>query len=375
MLLFNAGCIDNNPTSTDNTDTQAPTISILYPVNNSIIKADTTYTIIADAQDNKSVSYIDFYIDDSKVGSDSSLPYQYSWNTTGKAGDHSIMAKAFDAAGNTDSSLVIAVKVKAIVINNPPDIPYNPSPVKNAIGVSILSSTLSWSCSDPEGDAITYDVFFGTSNPPTAQIAAGQSAASLACTGLASSTTYYWQVNAKDSKNAVTTGPVWYFKTQLKEFILPATIGTIWKYDYHYSEIRGGFSIASTNGTHIWTLRSVFQGDGINTFLIEDIRNNSTTIYATPVSGETEYQTLDTVQFTIVQEDSSITFNIPNLLNYSSGITIQRYNVSDTLLQYGSWLSFEFVSTIGLRSCEVNMGISAHNMETESYTLTEFIKP
>jgi formylglycine-generating enzyme required for sulfatase activity len=233
LLIFNSGCIDNNPISIDTTDTKAPTVSILYPVNNSTIKSDTTYTVIADANDNKGVSFIDFYIDGSKVGSDSSSPYQYSWNTTGKAGDHSIMAKAFDATGNSASSAVIAMKVK-VGANDPPDVPSNPSPVKSATGVSMLSPTLSWSCSDPEGDAITYDVFFGTSYPPTTQVATGQNDTSFACTGLADNTTYYWKVNAKDSKDASTTGSVWSFTTG-SGVILPSMV-----------QVAGGSFVAGT---------------------------------------------------------------------------------------------------------------------------------
>ena len=75
------------------------------------------------------------------------------------------------------------------------------------------SLTLSWICSDPDSDTLTYDVFFGTSNPPTSQVATGQSGATLSRTGLSNSTTYYWKVNATDSKGATTPGAAWSFTT------------------------------------------------------------------------------------------------------------------------------------------------------------------
>jgi sulfatase modifying factor 1 len=113
ILFLHSGCTKDNPTSTD---THAPTVSILFPVNGSEINADTTYTVSADASDNIGVSSVDFYIDGSKVGTSNSSPYQYLWNTPDEAGNHSIMAKASDATGNIASSAVIAVKVKAGVI-------------------------------------------------------------------------------------------------------------------------------------------------------------------------------------------------------------------------------------------------------------------
>jgi len=117
------------------------------------------------------------------------------------------MAKGYDAKNNIGTSPVISVK-----INHAPVAPSSPSPANVATGVS-TSPTLSWSCTDPDGNAITYDVFFGITNPPTSQVATGQSTNTLYRTGLSNNTTYYWKVNAKDSKGAATTGSVWSFKT------------------------------------------------------------------------------------------------------------------------------------------------------------------
>ncbi len=190
-------------------DTEKPTVAILYPPANSELKPDTIYTIIADAADNTKVASVEFLIDGKSVGTDNAQPYEYRWNTQGQAGDHTIMAKASDDAGNIGQSQVVTVRVK---INNPPALPTNPSPANNAPGVTTYP-ILSWTCSDPEADAITYDVYFGPSDPPTTQVATGQSVATLSRTGLAGNTKYYWRVNAKDSKGATTIGTVWSFTT------------------------------------------------------------------------------------------------------------------------------------------------------------------
>jgi formylglycine-generating enzyme len=144
-------------------------------------------------------------------------------------------------------------KPNSVSPTNPPGAPSNPSPANAATSVS-TSPTLSWTCTDPEGNAITYDVFLGTSNPPTTQVATGQSASSIARTGLAHNTTYYWKINAKDSKNDSTIGPVWSFTTDsiISQGMVPVAGGT---YTYWDQSITiSGFKIDRYEVTYeLWT--------------------------------------------------------------------------------------------------------------------------
>lgn len=103
--------------------------------------------------------------------------------------------------------------LKDEVPNSPPDTPSNPIPDSGGTNVW-TSPTLRWSCSDPESDPLTYDVYFGTDNPPATMVSSDQSDTSLARTGLSSGTTYYWRVVAKDNHSQSTDGPVWSFTTQ-----------------------------------------------------------------------------------------------------------------------------------------------------------------
>jgi hypothetical protein len=96
--------------------------------------------------------------------------------------------------------------------NTPPTIPSSPVPGDKAVNQS-MDPVLGWSCSDTEGDSLSYDVYFGTVNPPTQQIAQDTRSMSAATPPLDSMTTYYWMVVAKDNHGGVTSGPVWQFTT------------------------------------------------------------------------------------------------------------------------------------------------------------------
>ena len=50
--------------------------------------------------------------------------------------------------------------------NNPPTQPSNPSPSDGTTDVT-LTPTLSWEASDPDGDTLTFDIYFGTESTPT----------------------------------------------------------------------------------------------------------------------------------------------------------------------------------------------------------------
>ncbi|RPI04657.1 MAG: hypothetical protein EHM64_09290 [Ignavibacteriae bacterium] len=116
--------------------------------------------------------------------------------------------------------------LKKSYANTAPSIPAPISPLNNATSVS-LAPTLSWSCTDPDGDALVYDVYFGTLNPPTTKVGSNQSATTLARSGLSNSTNYYWSVNAIDEYGSSTSGPVWSFTTIVAANNPPSVITTV----------------------------------------------------------------------------------------------------------------------------------------------------
>ncbi|MCE5230343.1 hypothetical protein LLG95_12225 [bacterium] len=88
-----------------------------------------------------------------------------------------------------------------------PGAPSNPSPAADALNVDPRTK-LQWAAA---ANATNYDVYFGTTNPPTALIV--DHGADTQCTAtLAYATTYFWRVVARNAYGE-TSGAVWGFRT------------------------------------------------------------------------------------------------------------------------------------------------------------------
>jgi hypothetical protein len=100
--------------------------------------------------------------------------------------------------------------------NVPPYVPTSPSPPNGLWHVS-TSTTLSWSCTDPNNDPLVYDLYFGTTTPPPL-VASNLGAPNYTPAGLTYLTDYYWRVVARDTAGAERSGPVWTFRTRPENF-------------------------------------------------------------------------------------------------------------------------------------------------------------
>ncbi len=138
-----------------------------------------------------------------------------SFVLTGLTGTLAFSVTAYDAARDgvadqTDGneSWYAATVVSATAPPPRPGVPSNPTPTDGAAAVD-TATTLGWT---PATDTITYDVAFGTTNPPPI-VSTNITATSWApAAHLAASTTYYWQITARNDVGT-TAGPVWSFST------------------------------------------------------------------------------------------------------------------------------------------------------------------
>ncbi|MCD6345889.1 MAG: hypothetical protein J7L96_00570, partial [Bacteroidales bacterium] len=95
--------------------------------------------------------------------------------------------------------------------NMAPNPPSNPLPDDNNADAS-TACTLEWSASDPEGDNLLYDVYFGENQNPT-KVASDVETSSYLCLPLEYTTDYYWKIVVKDPYGHVVEGQVWHFTT------------------------------------------------------------------------------------------------------------------------------------------------------------------
>jgi hypothetical protein len=96
--------------------------------------------------------------------------------------------------------------------NLPPTVPSNPNPPDGATNQD-TSIQLTWQCSDPEDENLTYDIYFGIDSIPLL-LDSNLVFNNYSAGHLQYDTTYYWKIIAYDVHQHQTEGPLWYFETR-----------------------------------------------------------------------------------------------------------------------------------------------------------------
>ena len=114
---------------------------------------------------------------------------------------------AIDPYGNVATGTVWTFTT----FDQPPNAPQLFSPANFSTNISANNLQFSWTCSDPDGNPLTYDLYVGTStNVPLYKSGITNN---YYTTNLNWNTTYYWKVVAVDPFGKTATSAVWNFTT------------------------------------------------------------------------------------------------------------------------------------------------------------------
>lgn len=140
VLFLSDSCVPTGVGTNCENDTTAPATALTAPANGATVSGATTIT--ATATDNDAIDRVEFYRGSTLIGSDSSSPYQVSWDTTAVSnGSYSLTSRAYDLSNNMTTSTA-----RTVTVNNPTPVnavisSFTASPTTIING---QSSTLSW---------------------------------------------------------------------------------------------------------------------------------------------------------------------------------------------------------------------------------------
>jgi hypothetical protein len=101
-------------------DTTAPTASIAAPLGSSTVSGSVPVSV--NALDNVGVARVELKVNGTVVATDSAAPYSFSWNSAGSPnGMATLVAVAYDAAGNAGASSTVSVNVANVTTSVPSD--------------------------------------------------------------------------------------------------------------------------------------------------------------------------------------------------------------------------------------------------------------
>jgi subtilisin family serine protease len=100
-----------DPGPTPPADKQAPTVSISSPTDGATVSGDVTVT--ATATDNVGLVKVVLYVDGKAAATATTALYSFAWSSSSVAdGTHTLVANAYDAAGNVGKSAAVQVNVR-----------------------------------------------------------------------------------------------------------------------------------------------------------------------------------------------------------------------------------------------------------------------
>jgi len=219
-LTLSCGSDSSEPTDPPPTENTAPSTPVqTYPANNELC-IDNTVNFQWNASTDPESNPISYVVEVSENNSFSPLTTSktVSSTSTSIALDKGVAyywrVKATDSQNASSSpSSANGFYTEGEGVTN--YTPFAPDVVSPDLGSTVQTATvtLKWSSSDVDNDALTYDVYVGTTNPPTTMVSQNQTEDTYIIDPLTASISYYWKIDVKDGKGGQTIGQVWNFTT------------------------------------------------------------------------------------------------------------------------------------------------------------------
>lgn len=135
-------------------------------------------------------------------------------------------------------------------VNNPPNTPSSPYPSNGATDVDI-NADLSWNCSDPDEDNLTYNVYFKKNDStPDDLVSENQTNPFYDPGTMEYGTTYYWMIVAWDQYGTSTKGLIWNFTTGYGVPDINCQGELVWTSVKSGSTVNGSFTISNNGDTY-----------------------------------------------------------------------------------------------------------------------------
>ncbi|HWP60816.1 MAG TPA: S8 family serine peptidase [Candidatus Acidoferrales bacterium] len=125
-------------------------VEVLSPSDGNTVSGTVPVTV--DAASDLGILKVELYVDGQLKDTETTAPYNLTWNTSGSSGVHTLVARAYDVAGNSTNSAPVDVNVVAQDVT-PPTVAIT--------GVSLSSKfmTVTASASDPEGSIAKVELY------------------------------------------------------------------------------------------------------------------------------------------------------------------------------------------------------------------------
>lgn len=215
MLWSCGGSSDDAPPPEKSND--APTIPALFYPTNNLLCTDSTVSFSWEAArdaNNDPIEYMLQVATDNQFGT---LDFSAKTTTTShafkleKGVSYYWRVKASDDKNaSSNFSPVFSFYTQGEAVSN--HLPFSPqlvSPILNAkIDDQLID--LKWSANDVDNDPLSFDVYFGTDNPPMLLVGHNQPSPQIQVQ-VTSKSKYYWYVVVKDNRGGVTFGQIWDF--------------------------------------------------------------------------------------------------------------------------------------------------------------------